>query len=128
MAALALSLLRPPRRTTRAIAALVVLALVGWLGVAASHLHVPGPAEADAHVHDGPHGAAAGHDDAHHPAGERGHPCSLCLSADRGAGPAVPPAIVLALAPLVFEVPGPDEPVFSLASPAVYRSRAPPAA
>lgn len=133
-------LLRPTRRTSRAIAALVVLALVGWLGVSAGHVHLPGaPAghahsHAHSHAHDhggGPSGAGHGddaHDGADHPAGERAHPCSLCLSLDRGAGPAAPPAIVVAILATTFDLQGPDDAVVSVASPAVYRSRAPPLA
>jgi hypothetical protein len=174
------TLLRPARRTSRAIAATVVLALVAWLGVSASHLHLPGPVESPAasggahfhghqhaghectdghaghsgpslllvHIDDlgassqlGPLGDAshpgtdgsAGHDGHPHPFGDREHhagthPCSLCLSLDRGAGPSAPPAIVVAIVAAAFDVRVPDDPVVSVASPAVYRSRAPPVA
>lgn len=133
-------LLRPTRRTSRAIAALVVLALVGWLGVTAGHVHLPGEVaaqalgHADGHAHghgdrgahgDGGHDAHDGHD---HPAGERTHPCSLCLTLDRGAGPSAPPAIVVAIVSATPDLRAPDAPVASVASPAVYRSRAPPVA
>lgn len=124
MDAFALTLLRPTRRASRGIAALVVLALVGWLGIAAGHLHLPGEATAHAHEHAHEHG-----DDGHdHPAGERAHPCSLCLSLDRGAGPSAPPAIVVAIVAATFDLRAPDDAVVSVASPAVYRSRAPPVA
>jgi hypothetical protein len=168
------TLLRPGRRTTRAIAATVVLALVAWLGVSATHLHLPDPVEthaalggahghghhyaghecADAHVgqfghlahlgdpaypghfsdagHPG-HDGSLGHDGHHHPFGDREHhpgthPCSLCLTLDRGAGPSAPPTIVVAIVAATFDVRLPDDPVASVASPAVYRSRAPPVA
>lgn len=180
MEAFARTLLRPARRTTRAIAATVVLALVAWLGVSATHLHLPGPIEtlaavdgahghghhhdgrecADAHAgqfghvglaghlvqlgepaypdhysgadHPG-HDGSSGHDGHHHPFGDREHhpgthPCSLCLSLDRGAGPSAPSAIVVAIVAATFDVRVPDDPVASVASPAVYRSRAPPVA
>jgi hypothetical protein len=128
MDAFALSLLRPTRRASRGIAALVVLALVGWLGVAATHLHLPGELAAQAHSHGHDHGSVHEHGDDGHPAGERAHPCSLCLSLDRGAGPSAPPAIVVAIVAATFDPRAPDDPVVSLAAPAAYRSRAPPAA
>jgi hypothetical protein len=182
MEAFAHTLLRPTRRITRAIAATVVLALVAWLGVSATHLHLPGPVEshatlggspgnghlpgghacAHAHAHAGHSGQSlllvhighlgassqlgppgdaghpgddgrADHDGHPHPFGDREHhpgthPCSLCLSLDRGAGPSAPPAIVVAIVAATFDVRVPDDPVVSVASPAVYRSRAPPVA
>lgn len=111
------ALLRPPRRLGRAVAALVVVALLGWLVAAPSHLHVPA-----AH-------AVASHDagDPASPAGaERSHPCQFCLSLERVGATAAPPAIVLALAPHAYELAPPDPPVADLSVPAVYRSRAPP--
>jgi hypothetical protein len=180
MEAFAHTLLRPTRRITRAIAATVVLALVAWLGVSATHLHLPGPVESRAtldgspghgHLHDGhacahahaglsgqslplvhidhlgesspldlpgdagPPGddGSAGRDGHLHPFGDHEHrpgthPCSLCLSLDRGAGPSAPPAIVVAIVAATFHVRVPDDPVPSVASPTVYRSRAPPVA
>jgi hypothetical protein len=132
MEAFAHSLLRPGRRTSRAIAALVVLALVGWLGVTAGHVHLPGEVaahalgHADGHAHG--HGDPDAHDGHGHPAGERTHPCSLCLTLDRGAAPSAPPAIVVAIVSATADLRAPDAPVASVASPAVYRSRAPPVA
>jgi hypothetical protein len=130
MEAYALTLLRPTRRASRGIAALVVLALVSWLGVAAGHLHLPGELELHAHGHEQGHPQGHGHGDHDHghPAGERAHPCSLCLSLDRGAGPSAPPAIVVAIVAATFDLGASDDSVVSVASPAVYRSRAPPAA
>jgi hypothetical protein len=178
MEAFAHSILRPARRTTRAIAATVVLALVAWLGVSATHLHLPGPIETHTavgvglgHQHDGrecaddhvgqfghvgqpvhlahlgdaaypshfsdvadpDHDGNSGHDGHRQPFGDHEHhpgthPCSLCLSLDRGAGPSAPPAIVVAIVAATFDVRVPDDPVASIASPAVYRSRAPPVA
>jgi hypothetical protein len=114
------ALLRPSRRLGRAVAALVVVALLGWLVVAPSHLHVPAAAAAhtvDSHAasHDAPTGG-----------GERAHPCQFCLSLERGGATSSPPAIVLALAPHAYELAPPDPPVAELSVPAVYRSRAPP--
>jgi hypothetical protein len=154
MEALALSLLRPTRRTRRGVVALVVVALLGWLGVAAGHLHLPGapvafaqvPACPDGHDgHDGhehrdlrgfhathaghgPHFDLDGHDGDHRAGHERAHPCSICLSLERGAGVAAPASPVVALVSLPFELRTVGPPLESGAAPTAYRSRAPPVA
>ncbi len=117
----AVALLRPTRRTTRALAALVVVALVGWLGVAAGHVHVPAPTQAQA-----AHGDAPVDTDPSHAGGERAHPCALCLSMDRGGAPLSPPAIVLALAPHAYELAPPEPKVVDLSAPSLHRNRGPP--
>lgn len=114
----ACALLRPTSCLRRVAAALVVVALLGWLGVAPSHLHVP-TAVAVAHATDGDTPEPAGSPDAT-------HPCQFCLSIERGAAPPAAPAIVVALAPHAYELLPPDPPVADVAVPAVYRSRAPP--
>lgn len=102
-------LLRPRPRTTRRLAALVVVALFGWLVAAAGHLHLDG--------HD--HGSAGGHPP---------HPCSVCLSLERGAGPAAAPTVVLA-APVALAAVATDvAPLPSPPPPRHYQSRAPPSA
>jgi hypothetical protein len=117
----AATLLRPTRRTTRALAALIVVALVGWLGVVAGHVHVP-PAHSAHVAHDPPPSDG----DPSHPAGERVHACALCLSLDRSGTPSAPPAIVLALAPHAYELVAPEPPVVDLAPPSLHRNRGPP--
>jgi hypothetical protein len=127
-------LLRPTRRVSRVLAALVVLTLVGWLGVTAGHLHLPHSDDAATsalhggvdHVHPDPGPLLDGADD--HPAGERVHPCSLCATMDRTATPAATVALVVAVAPPTHPMAAPAAPVASQTTVTVYRSRAPPAA
>jgi hypothetical protein len=132
-------LLRPTLRTSRLLASVVVLTLVGWLGVTAGHLHLPGGeatglaaalhaghSHADGHAHADPGPLLDGADD--HPAGERVHPCSLCATMDRTSTPAPTVALVVAVAPPTHPVAAPAAPVASQTTVAVYRSRAPPSA
>lgn len=119
--------LRPTHRARRGVAALVVVALLGWLSLAAGHLHLDAGGSAVAHAHaDGDPAHDHDHGDDSDVGGERSHPCGLCAAVERGAGPAAAPAF--AIAACAHRAPAFDLPdrLTGARAPAPYRSRAPP--
>lgn len=105
-------------------AALVVVALLGWLSVAAGHVHLDARGSAVAQTHaDG-----TDHGDESDARGDRSHPCGLCAAIERWGGPAAAPGFAIAACadrPPTLDVP---DGLTGARAPAPYRSRAPPRA
>jgi hypothetical protein len=116
--------LRPGRRSERLLASVVVAALVGWLALAASHVHAGfGAADrAAAALQLGNDHAPGDHGDS----GDRSHACSLCAALDRAAAPAQAFQIAFLSGPERTARPDGADPAPTARAAAPYRSRAPP--